>query len=228
MTVPYAGDPLLFPATIPLGTGADNNTPANQNTPFEGLADRTQQLFEGKPGDLQVPLNAPVLNDGVAWLFQLVGGPPIAAVTSFFWMQVNIATGGYLGWWAPMPVLNRTTTTYKVTEVQVDLEGDGGTAGAGAHGAVLPATMPRVTLWSRSEQTFQNHGTAIDLSGSAAVYDTPHQITLDAATPGAPVPLPIATFRRRSWMVVIEGEAGAGSVANALAIYSINLKLEQL
>jgi len=212
MPVNYAGDPLLFPDNIELVTGSDTNTPAIQNAAEEGLADRTAQLYQGKPGDLQVPLAVPLAAVGAAWTFQ---------AGTVLWEQVAIPGGDAILFVCTMPVLTRGVGTYKVTGLECRVNGAGGTAGAGAHGANKPATMPQVTLSSRSDQVLTNHGTTVDSSGSAAAYDIPHSIVHTLAPAQA-------VYWRRTFYVLFEGEAGANAVANALTLYDINLLLEQI
>ena len=104
----------------------------------------------------------------------------------------------------------------KLDQITAWVEGDGG---ANNHTA-LPVSLPRVTLYSRDMTggSETNEGAQIDTSGTYTAYDITHSIQLTLGTA-------VSFSATKQYMVSIRGESGTNSVADALALYGLYMRV---
>jgi hypothetical protein len=192
-------------ASVQLPSDGDVRSAASSNVPDEFAADRTQHIFNGPDCDIHVPLNTPVEIDAFPrWAWQGFATP--------YWLQVNVAGAGYMAWCCPSKLI--TTGTGWVTGATARVAGDAG--GGGPHGA-LPATLPRLWLYDLLDGVVTPNAQT-DTSGGVAAYDAAHDIVLSG--------LSIPIVKNRIFLAKFDGETGAGSLFNALGVYSISLQIQ--
>ncbi len=164
------------------------------------LGNRTKYLRERVAGagsgySVGVPLCAPVQNTSNRF-----------SSNGQAWLQTDVTSAGTLRFHMPLPDFGKMTA--------LTLTVDGGSA----HGA-LPATMPRIALIkiahivgnaSISETTI---ATLTDASANVAAYELIHTISITGLSETLSV--------NADWLIVIEGETGANSLANQFRFFRI-------
>lgn len=201
-----------FTATINVPNDGEAANQASLLTNFvQGLANRTTNIRKGVPGIApsmvyRIPIAASHNNSGARFSKPTAGNDPIV------WVQSSVADAGGLSFELPLQAVGT------ISRVAVRVDGNGG---GFSHGGFPVGTMPRIKLFRTTNDSgltsTQIGSTAIDGSGTVGAYETPHFIEITGQSQ-----VISANF---GYFVVLEGEAGANSVANALALYWVEVTI---
>jgi len=186
MSDSFAGDPLLYPATLTLVDDSDPRNALSLRPGFEGLAHRTAHLYAGGA-------------DSVALVSRWHGIADFTAIPTD-WTIIN-ADGhfsqlvlGFVFIFVKLDVPHGAT----ITDITVWVQG------APGH-AALPARLPRWELIRKNASATPTvlH-TRIDAPTNVASYELGHGIVAD--------PDHVVDRSLGAYMLRIEGESGANSV----------------
>jgi hypothetical protein len=164
------------------------------------LANRTKYILARVSG----------LTSGDKVYFSMVSPGQLSGAIRFSWSgsaqwQGDVTTAGRMDVYLPLP-----KGAVTITGVVVAVDGNG----AGASHSALPATMPTVELIRQplgGGAPVSVSGPQVDTSGTFGAYDTAHVISIGA--------IGHTIVADNAYYLKITGEAGANSVAGALAVY---------
>lgn len=195
-----------FTSTIVTAADGDAVNGASRETEAQGLADRSRYLYnrniEAKGGLISVPLVS-FRDEGAKWTWY---DPDLAI------REVNTAAPqAYFG------IPNRLNA--KITEFHVMVNGDFN--GVGPH-VGLPAVMPFIRAWEVDNfgAGLTVLGTTTDPSASVGAYESNHTISITGIAANN------VFDEQKQFVLMVEGEGSTNSLANALYILGVYVKIE--
>lgn len=187
-------------ALIRLNSGSGGNVELGTGFSFKWAGTGSSDLPQlGARTIARTIVVAPFANASSRWSYDFVRQ---------LWVQSDITSAGQLV--IPFtPQIDRAT----LDRVEVIVDGNGGGTGHGA----LPAVMPTAQLWfNTTAAAATSVGSGTDGSASVAAYEVAHAVVI-----GPGLAHQILHSNGRNYFLTVTGEAGANSVANALALCQI-------
>lgn len=210
MSTPYAGDPDLFPDTIPVPDGSDRNYASVFSAAYEGLANRTAWLRARLLDPILVPLF-----DGFTVDPRFA---PDATNNRWGWLQVAVDDTGTLLWHVQI------NPAVRITSIVASLDGDDG---PGTNpGFPDPADRPLFRAYRQPTDgtAWTLLATAADESASKAAYEAHHTIVMDPGVVPGSWP---AEFAEDEYLVLeFIGHKGAQVGASTLKLYGLQINVE--
>jgi hypothetical protein len=203
-------DENVWTLTVQVAADGDPVDGASQVLIGQDLADRTAYLRKRTLGPVGGIASYPT---PLADYGQNSGFSPIGPAVNFTWYQANnLATDIFAApLWLPF--------SGRVTKVYATVNGNG--AGGGPHVGWPLGAPPVIRLYKHDALLSVNRtllASASDPSGSAAAYDTWHELALTG--------LAIDLAAAQTYFIEIQGESGANSIAGAFALTSLIAEVE--